>query len=149
MWSSCSTCALSALEAGTQRRSPRRPRRQSSPSLLTKAQRDVQAAEGPCTCAAATKGARTRSDGERRANCGRKVCVQKATRLGLGTGDHEGGSGGRARYSEELKRRIRLVVARVRRRARVIGEALPCEEVGLEWSQRGTGIRPAGLSQRA
>ena len=51
-------------------------------------------------------------------------------RLGGGTGGHEGGSGGRARYSEELKRRIRLVVARVRRRALAIGEALPCEEAG-------------------
>ena len=37
---------------------------------------------------------------------------------------------GSAGYSEELKRRIRLVVARVRRRALAIGEALPCEEVG-------------------
>ena len=67
---------------------------------------------------------------ERCANRGREVCVQKPRRLGSGTGSHEGGSGGRARYSEELKRRIRLVVARVRRRALAIGEALPCEEVG-------------------
>ena len=76
------------------------------------------------------QGPQNRVRRERRANRGREVGVQKPRRLGSGTGGHEGGSGGRARYSEELKRRIRLVVARVRRRALAIGEALPCKEVG-------------------
>ena len=56
--------------------------------------------------------------------------MQKASRLGGGTSCHEGGSGSSPRYSEELKHRIRLVVARVRRRARAIGEVPPGEEVG-------------------
>ena len=74
------------------------------------------------------QGPQNRVRRERRANRRREVGMQKPRRLGGGTAGHEGGSCERARYSEELKLRMRLVVARVRRRALAIEEALPCEE---------------------
>ena len=51
-------------------------------------------------------------------------------RLVAATRSRGDGSGGRAGRGEELMRRIRLVVARVRRRAWAVGEALHGEEVG-------------------
>ena len=75
-----------------------------------------------CRC----QGPQNRVRRERRANRGREVAVQKARRLRSGTSGDKAGAGA----GEELQRRIRLVVARVRRRARAVGEALPGEEVG-------------------
>ena len=49
--------------------------------------------------------------------------------LEIGTGSHKGGGGGRARRGKEPKHQIRLVVARVRGRARAVWEALPSEEL--------------------
>ena len=53
---------------------------------------------------------------------------QEARRLCGGAGSHERGS--RAGPGEQLEGRVRLGVARVRRRARAVGEALPGMEVG-------------------
>ena len=78
----------------------------SSRSQQTKAQRDG----GVLRLCRRRQGPQNQVRRERRTYRG-ALGVQKVRRLGSGTSGHEGGSGGRTRHGEELKRRIRLVVA--------------------------------------
>ena len=94
-----------------------------------KAQRDGQAAEMSCIVPPLPR-AQTGAPRKSRLRSWRAGSRPLAGRLGSGTSGLEGGSGGRARRGEELKRRIWLVVARVRRRACAVGEALTGEKVG-------------------
>ena len=72
-------------------------------------------------------GVQDRIRGKRRANRGREVGVQEVGRLGGVACGHESGS--RTGRGEQLECRIRLGIARVRRRARAVGKALPGKEV--------------------
>ena len=83
---------------------------------------------GAGACCRRRKGPQDRIRGGRRANRGREIGGQEARRPCGGPGGHE--PGGRAGRGEQLEGRARLGVARVRRRARAIREALPGKEVG-------------------
>ena len=76
-----------------------------------------------------SEGPQDRVGGKRGAERGRKVGVEEARSLGVGASGNEGGRGARAIRHEELERGIRVVIARVRRRAGAVGEALPGKEV--------------------